>query len=220
MPGTDDKTTDGTGGAPATGDGAGAPAGDAKILSMTQEQLDAIIQARVARAVPADYETLKAKAKAKDDADAASQSELEKEKTARTAAEAETARVKAENAAIKRTGSIVSAAQAAGAANPSLIAQILAADPDVTVSADGTVVGAKEAIAKLLKENPGLKGKAPVADASGSGGFNGTDLPSLDDKIRIAEAKILNAKDGQERRNAIAEAGALKAQKFAHATQG
>ena len=84
-------------------------------------------------------------------------------------------------------------------------------DETVTVKADGTVVGAKDAVAKLLKDNLWMK-KGASPDRSGSDGFSGGVPPvGLAEKIRLAEEKM-NDQDATPlaRREALNEARRLK----------
>lgn len=152
-----------------------------KKLDLTQEDLDKIIADRLKRAIPADYEDLK---KLKETADAAAEekkTELQKAKDAKEKAEADGKTVTAKAHAALRRAAILVEAAAAKAANPGIVATILAGSEAVVVDKDGNVTGAKEAVAALFKDNPYLVGTG-TPGASG-GQFGGVDTRSLDEKI-------------------------------------
>ena len=162
--------------------------------TLTQSQIDAIVEDRLRRQREkyADYDDLKAKAAAKDAQDAAAKTELQqahdRATKAEDAAKAATTRI---NATI-RHGAIVAEAAAQDASNPGMVAAILAGSGEITVSDVGEVSGAKAAIEKLLKGSPELK-KGIQAGTSGAP-FTGGEAKSLDELIKAAEA----AKDWKE----------------------
>lgn len=178
----------GSAGAGAPAAGAGAP-NPAPAKTFTQEELDAIVQARVARAIPSDYEDLKKlrdKVKEQEDKDKSelqrAKDEAAQEKAARAAAETRA------NALVRRTA-IIEEAVRQNAADTDIVLALLAGDDSVTVKDDGTVVGAKQAVEKLLKDKPLLvKGKTATPSTSG-GEFGGQDVKTLDARIKEAEAK-------------------------------
>lgn len=165
--------------------GAGAPPAKPE-KTFTQAELDAILEARLKRAVPPDYEELKAiaaKAKEKEDQE---KTDLQKaqeaaalaEKTAREAVEKANARI--------RRAAIIEEATAQGAADNEVVIALLASDPDITVEDDGAVKGAKKAVAELLKSKPFLARQGGTASG---GQFGGQQHQSIDEKIAAAEAK-------------------------------
>jgi hypothetical protein len=206
MPEITDKPADDAQGGAAAGAAAGgeaAQSGTKPPKTFTQEELDAIVEARLRRAVPADYEELK-KLKAERDAAAeAEKSELQKEKDARIAAEA-----KANDALARANRTLVHAAILAEAAaaesvDPSTVAQLLAGSDDITVADDGTVKGAKKAVADLLKEKPFLaKGTTPGASG---GEFGGNDPKDKAQKIAELERKAADPTITSAQRKALYE---------------
>lgn len=198
------------------GAGAGAPEGGEppksgeapKLLSLTQEQFDSIIQERVRRAVPADYEELKGLKTAKDLADATALSELEKAKAAAKRSEEKgNAAVASANATLKQA-SIISEATTAGAVDVSIVVALLAGNEDITIK-DGVVTGAKEAVAKLLKEKPFLS-KAPPPPKSGAE-FGGNDPATKTQKISDLDKRGVDMSLTQrQRQEALEESRRLK----------
>ncbi len=180
-----------------------------KPLTMTQEEFDRIIADRVRRATPADYEELKKLKAEKDQAVEAEKTELQKEKDARLAAERE---AKAKNAMADAKlirAAILTEATTQNAADTDIMITLLSASKDITVDADGEVIGAKEAVAKLLKDKPLLaKGKGAAASGAEFGGN--------DPKTRVAQIADLERRANDlkltvsERQNAAREARALK----------
>ncbi len=181
-----------------------------KPLTMTQDELDRIIADRVRRARPADYdELLKLKAE-KDAAAEAEKTELEKAKDAQKAAEkAAKEKDSRANAKLLRA-EILSEATAQNAVDADTVAELLARSKDITVEEDGTVLGAKEAVTKLLAEKAFLvKGKG-APGASGAE-FGGTTPANRVGKIAELERIMADTtKTTLERQNAGREARALK----------
>lgn len=178
-----------SGGTPPQG-GAGTPNPEApKTLTLTQEQLDAIISERALRETRtkfADYDELKAKAAEFDKAKEAEKTELEKAQAAREKAEAKAKEAEARANATLVRAAIMTEAATQGAVDPEVVTALLAGDATITVEND-TVKGAKEAVKALLKDKPYLV-KAATPGRSG-GEFGGNDGKTLEEKIREAEAK-------------------------------
>lgn len=180
---TETPPVDGQQGTPPVAGGADAPK---PVKTFTQEELDAILEARLKRAVPSDYEDLKKLAdrvKAEEDA---KKDELQKAKDAQAEAEKRaTDAITRANASVRRAA-IIEAATAANAADNETVVALLDSSDAITVAEDGSVKGAKEAVTKLLKDKPFLV----KTSASSSGGeFGGNDQSTLDEQIAAAEAK-------------------------------
>lgn len=200
MPEPTTPPADGQQGNPPQDGGAGTPPAKPE-KTFTQAELDAIIEQRLKRAVPADYEELKAlaaKAKEKEDQEKtdlqkATEAQALAEKRAREAVETANARL--------RRAAIIEEATAQNAADNEVVIALLASDPDITVEDDGSVKGVKKAVADLLKAKPFLA-KGQGGTASG-GQFGGQPHQSIDEKIAAATAK-----------GDLAEARRLKVQKM------
>lgn len=177
---------DTTGAAAGAAAGAGAPESEPKLVSMTQEQLDRMIADRVARAKPKDYDDLVKIRDAQAAAAEKEKSDLDKEREARKASDAKASAAVATANARLRSAAILAEAATQGAADPGMIAQLLASSESITVDDDGEVAGADAAVKKLLKDKPFLV-KAATPGASG-GEFGGVDQKSLDEQIQAAEA--------------------------------
>src|SRR4051812_763478 len=82
--------------------GSGTPSDEPKVLTFTQDKLDAIIASRVAetKAKYSDYETLQARAAKADELEAASLSELERERRRADDAEAAADKVRTDAAKV------------------------------------------------------------------------------------------------------------------------
>jgi hypothetical protein len=204
---------DGTTGTPNPADtaaSAAAPAasGAKTPRTFTQDELDTIVEARLKRAVPADYEELKALKVSKD---------AEDEKTKTETQKAEDARVKREGNLAKRETAldakaarlaVIEAAAAAKATDVDIVAALLAGSPDITVDKDGNVLGAKEAVEALLKTKPVLAGSGTPNRVGGE--FGGTDQKTAAEKIRQLEIDANLATDPRIRQAKLAEARDLK----------
>lgn len=204
MPDTTTAPADGTTGTqtpaatpPAEGQGGGTPPAG---RTFTQAELDAIVQDRVARAKPADYDEAAA-ALAREKARAEGEkSDLQKAQDAQRASDekATAAERRAEEAL--RTSEIRIEALKQGA-DEELVALALSADSSVEVK-DGKVVGAKEAVEKLLERKPNLK----IGASRQSGGeFGGTDGSTVHEQIIALEAKGDKDSMAQARRLKIAQ---------------
>lgn len=182
-PPADDKQ-----GTTAQAGGTGGPVGksEPRKLEFTQDEFDRIIAERVARAKPKDYDELVA-LKAQADAEAeARKTALEKATEARIEAERKAQdRVSAADAKLKRAA-VLAEAVAQKAADPEIVALLLATSEEITVDEVGEVSGVREAVKKLLRERPVLAGGAP---ARSGGEFGGVDTPTLPAKVAEAEAR-------------------------------
>lgn len=188
MPENDPKDGDkGTeGGKPEGGAGASTPE-PKPITFKSQEELDAIIEARVARAKPKDYDELVALRDKVQEAEAKQKTDLERarEEAAQAKTTAQTATERA-NAVLRRAAILVEAA-AQNAVDAETVALLLANSDSITVTDDGEVKGAKQAVKALIAEKPFLaRGKAP--DTSG-GEFGGQEAKTLQQQIAAAEEK-------------------------------
>jgi len=181
-PPTDGDKGNAGAGAPAAGAGAPPPE-----KTFTQAELDAILEARLKRAIPADYEELKtlaAKAKERDEAD---KTDLQKAQEAQALAEKKARdREQTANLRLKRAA-IIEAATAANAADTDIVIALLMGDEAITVEEDGSVKGAAKAVKDLIAAKPFLA-KSAAGTASG-GQFGGQDHKTLDERIREAEGK-------------------------------
>ena len=152
--------------------------------TFTQAELDRIVQDRLARERGkfGDYDDLKAKAAKLDELEAANQTELERERAAREQAERERDELKAGKRDAARRAAILAEASKAGAADPELVAELLASSAQVTIDDAGTVTGHDTAVAALLEQRPILKG-ARFTPGGADGGTRSpadpTDLGSL-----------------------------------------
>lgn len=190
--GNDGKPAEGTGaqaGAAAAGTQTPPPAND---RTFSQAEVDAIVQARLTRAVPQDYDELKKKAQAFDAAEEANKTELQKALDRAEKAEAAAKDANARADATLRRAALMAEAASQNAADADTVVALLASVDTVAIEADGiTVKGAKEAVAKLLKDKPFLvkaEGNKPPAN-SGGGEFGGNDGKTTAEKIREAESK-------------------------------
>lgn len=214
MPGTQDDADAqaAAAAAKAAADAAGAAgAGTKPPKTFTQDELDAILEARLKRAVPADYEELKALKAANDAKAEAEKTELQAAKDEAAAAKAlgQAATAKAHTAL--RKAAIISEATSQNAVDTDAVVALLASNQDVTVDADGNVTGAKAAVKALLTDKPFLA-KAGTPGASG-GEFRGTDPKTIKDKIADLERQAADTKlSAAERSMKLREARELKLQ--------
>lgn len=208
MPGTTETPpVDGqTGTPPAT---AGAATGSAPAgKTFTQEELDAILEARLKRAIPADYEDLKRLKAERDAAAEKDKTDLQKAQEAAAAADEKANKALANANARLRRAAILEGAAAAGAVDADVVVALLASNEDITVDDDGNVKGVKAAITELLKNKPFLA-KAATPGANG-GEFRGNDPKDRAAKIADLEAKAARETNSRERSRLYAEARALK----------
>lgn len=152
--------------------------------TFTQEQLDAIVQDRVARAKPADYDDLKQKAGEYDKLKEGEKTDLQKAQEAAAQAIRERDEALAGRNVATRAAAIQVEALRQGA-DEELVALALASDTSIEVK-DGKVVGVKEAVEKLLERKPNLK----VGAGRQSGGeFGGNDRKTVAEQIAALEQK-------------------------------
>lgn len=164
--------------------------------TFTQAELDAIVQDRVARAKPADYDEARAALEELNRRKEGEKSDLQKaqEERDREKARADGAEGRANEAL--RVAAIQVEALKQGA-DEELVALALASDDTIAVK-DGKVTGAAEAVAKLLERKPNLKAGGVRQSGGEFGGVDGTTvaeqiaaLESKGDKASVAEARRL-----------------------------
>lgn len=142
--------------------------------SLTQAEVDAIVEARLARERKkfADYDDLKSKAGKLDEIEAANLSELEKERKRATAAEEKASAIAKERDAERIRSAIVREASKQGAKSPDAV--LRAVDKtELTVGDDGQVSGAEEAVKALLAEIPEFVGGSSASTGSADQGARG-----------------------------------------------
>lgn len=170
--------------------------------TFTQAELDAIVQDRVRRAVPSDYEALKVKAAKVDEADEAAKTDLQKAIDARVKAETESKTVLATSNSRLIRATIHAEAADQSAIDRDAVVALLVGDDSISVDAKtGEVVGVKEAVAALLKAKPYLV-KTGTAPRSG-GEFGGSDPGTIAEQIstleragKFREARALKIQQG------------------------
>lgn len=187
MPEITDPNGDGTTGTPPAGTPPKTPEAPKPITFASQEELDAIIEARVARAKPKDYDELVALREKVTKAAEQEKTDLQKEKDARVAAEAKAAEAESKANAILIRAAIMTEAAAQNAADADVVVSLLAGNESITVDGE-QVKGAKAAVKKLLEEKPFLVKASQTPGASG-GQFGGNDSRTLKERIAEAESK-------------------------------
>ena len=201
MPETQTPPADGTTGA----EGAQTPAvGDQNPetgKTFTQADVDRIVADRVARAKPADYDEAKAALDEKRKRDEGEKTEIQRLTEDRDAQKA-----RGDSAEQRANETLRSAAVQVEAlkqgADEELVALALAGDTSIEVR-DGKVLGAKEAVEKLLERKPNLK--VGVNRQSG-GEFGGRDGGTVQEKINSLKAKGDKESLAEARRLEIAQA--------------
>ena len=166
-----------------------APTPEAPKLQLTQEEINAIVQDRLSRErakTEPELTEARRKAKAFDDLEAKGKTELQLANDRAVAAEADRDKSRSEANATLRTAALLTEAASQGAASAEVVARLLRDEESVTVD-KGTVKGAKEAVADLLKANPFLKKSAAAPAASGAP-FNGNAAGKTLDQL-IADAE-------------------------------
>jgi serine/threonine protein kinase HipA of HipAB toxin-antitoxin module len=147
--------------------------------TFTQDELDAIVQQRLARerSKLGDVEELRAKAARLEELEASQLTELER--LQKRAAEAEAAR----DAALQRAqatavrAEVITAATQAGALDPEVVMALLP-EGSVTVADDGTVTGVQDAVKALLKAKPYLAATPAAPVGTADGGPRGSAAPA------------------------------------------
>lgn len=183
------------------------PEPDKRTVTMTQEELDALISREKARAKKpyADYDDIKAKLEALELAEA-ERKKAELSEAERLAAELEEARNKAEEAEKAKTSALTAANQrlinaefktfARDANIPAdrLAAALKLADlSGVTVDNEGNVVGAKQAVEALVADHPYLQAQTKPKSIGGS-----DPDPGDDDERKTLEAQLAEAKKAKD----------------------
>ena len=182
---------------PATGTPATKPEAG---RTFTEEQVNAIVQDRVARAKPSDYEEAKAALARENDRKEGEKSDLQKAQEATHQREAERDDARREADEVKRSAAVQIEALKQGA-DEELVALALANDTSIEVK-DGKVVGAKEAVEKLLERKPNLK----IGTGNRSGGeFGGTDGRTVAEDIAALERSGKKEDLAEARRLKIAQ---------------
>ena len=156
--------------------------------TFTQADLDNVVQERLARERKqfADYDDLKARAAKFDELENSKKDELTKAQEAVAAAERRATEAQANaNSTLKRAA-IMSAAAKHNAEDAGIIIQLLANSEEVKLDETGNIVGADEAVKKLLTEKPFL---AKASGRASGGSFGGNSESSLKQRIEEAEAK-------------------------------
>lgn len=168
--------------------------------TFTQADVDRIVQDRVSRAVPADYQTAKDALDRENARKEGEKSDLQKAQDAAKASDekATAADRRADEAA--RTAEIRIEAMKQGG-DEELVALALATDATIMVK-DGAVVGAKEAVEKLLERKPNLK---VGANRTSGGEFGGKDETTVQEQITALEAKGDRESMAEARRLKIAQ---------------
>jgi len=183
----DEGTTAESGGTAATGTAEDQPG--TKVLTLTQDQLDAMIERRLAKARDPEQEK---KAKAFDDLQA--QQQTDQEKAEQRAKEAEETAAKAiREANLRLLAAELRLQAAAQGARPEaidlVVAQLLTSE-DLEVTDAGQVKGSEAAVKTLLQKNPYLKAETKDKPPESSGGdFRGTGGATIDDQIAELEEK-------------------------------
>lgn len=201
------KPADGT-----TGEGekpeGDTPPPEAKVITLTQEQLDRMIADRLKRAKPDDYDELLALKKRVDEEEEAKKTEAQKAEDARKERERKVNEKDSRANAKLIRGAVHDEALKQNVIDPALVAKLLEGSKDIKVDAEGEVAGAAEAVAALLEDHPALvKGKS---SSSGSE-FGGNDPKTVAAKIADLERQMNDPKlTLSERQNAGREARILK----------
>ena len=176
------------------------PAANTSPKTFTQAELDVLLAEQRRRAVPKDYEELKAKAALADAAAEEKKTELQKAQDVAEKAKSDgKAAIATANATLRRAA-LLSEASKAGAIDPDTVVAVLADSEDVTVK-EGKVEGAKDAV-ESLKIDKAFLFKAALPGNNG-GEFGGRDdmpitqqiveLERKGDKASLAEARQLKA---------------------------
>lgn len=163
---------------------------DNKTVTMTQAELDQMIQDRALRETRTkfgDYEDVKAKAARLDALEEEQKTELQKAQDKATAAETK-AEEREQKANAKLLRAEIVAQAAAQGADVDLTVAYLAGSDAVSVDKDGNVTGVKEAVAAALKSKPNLKVTQKSGGPSG-GEFGGGDNQTAADTIKALRAK-------------------------------
>ena len=167
--------------------------------TFTQEELDRIVQDRLARAKreePADYKELKAQAAKWAEYEESQKTELEKAQNAAKAAQKEAAQAIARANQQLTDAAILTEASKAKMLKPEH-APLLVDKNSVTIGDDGQVTGAQEAVTAFLEANPEYVGKGRVADPVAQGA-RGTPTPgqiTREELKGMSSAEIVKAQN-------------------------
>jgi hypothetical protein len=139
---------------------------DSGAAKLTQAEVDAIVERRLARerAKYEGFDEMKAKAARLDEIEAANASELEKANAAREKAEAKAAEAVSKSNERLIRATVLAEAAKQGAKNGEAVFRALD-KTGLTVGDDGEVSGVEEAIKALFKEIPEFVGETKAEDA-------------------------------------------------------
>lgn len=168
--------------------GSGTPAGDggSPEKTLTQSQVDAIVQDRVQRerAKYSDYDELKAKASKVDQLEEAQKTELQKAIDRAEAAERERDSLKEQITTTTKRQTIMDAAIAAKSVDPAAVADLL-----LSRNAEVPDAGAaKKVVEDLLKEKAYLGPAKDTPPPPPGGEFTGEEKKTLQQQIADAES--------------------------------
>lgn len=169
--------------------------------TFTQDELNAIVADRVARAKPADYDEAKAALEAQKKREEGEKTEIERLTEANQTTQKERDDARREADEVRRSAAVQVEALKQGA-DEELVALALAGDTSIEVK-DGQVIGAKEAVEKLLERKPNLK-VGGVGRQSG-GEFGGKDGQTVQEQINALKGKGDRASLAEARRLEIAQ---------------
>jgi len=184
----DEGTAPGSGGSAGT-EPAEEKSGKTEVLTLTQDQLDAIIERRLAKAKDPEQERKAAEFDRleREGQSATERLQREKDEAERTSK----ARLEAADLRLKSAEIRVQAAQQGVRADAiDLVVEKLLASEDIAVSEDGVVSGVDKAVTDLIKKLDFLKAPETSTPPPKSGGeFGGTDGKTIDQQIAELEAK-------------------------------
>lgn len=154
--------------------------------TFTEADVQRIVQERLARAKPADYDQLQEAAAELAKLKEAEKTDLDKavERASTAEKDRDESRTALQREKLERAIEREAFAQNADA---DLVALALANSPAIKVEKDGSISGVKEAVAGLLESKPHLK--IHGAGRASGGEFGGTSTPSLAEEIASLEAK-------------------------------
>jgi hypothetical protein len=169
--------------------GAAEEQSGSKVLNLTQEQLDAIIERRLSKAKDPELEK---KAKAYDELQAEKQTEAEKAEAKAKEAD-ERARRAIESANLRLKAADIKLQAVAQGTRPEaveLVVEKLLTSDEIEIDDKGNVNGVEAAVKAILAKHDYLK--KPDGDklpASSGGSFTGTPAQTVADKIKELESK-------------------------------
>jgi len=151
--------------------------------TFNEEQVNALIKDRLARAKPADYDEAKAALDRERARLEGEKTDLEKAKEDSEAAQRERDEARSEIAAVRRQSAIMLEAFQQGA-DAEMVVLALEKSPDIKVAKDGQVEGVKEAVTALLERKPNLRVGGPTASG---GHFGGAETSTVAEEIASLE---------------------------------